>query len=202
MLEAMQERQTSIGGEIHPLPSPFMVLATQNPIEEEGTYVLPQAQMDRFLLKEVIAYPEPEAEVEVLRRMDRVPPSARPARPGVSLDDVSFLQDLLARVFIADAVRHYIVALVNATRRPAGIVDSSTAGYLEYGVSPRGAIALQQAARAVALLNGRDFVIPEDVKLLRHGVLRHRLVLNFDAVASKVQPESIIDAVFRAVPTP
>ncbi|PZS13555.1 MAG: AAA family ATPase [Pseudonocardiales bacterium] len=202
MLEAMQERQTSIGGTIYPLPSPFMVLATQNPIEEEGTYVLPQAQMDRFLLKEVIGYPEPEAEVEVLRRVDHGASHAQSGPPGVSLDDVSFLQDLLGRVFIADAARHYIVAIVNATRRPAGVLDAETAGYVEYGVSPRGTIALQQVARAVALINGRGFVIPEDVKLLRHSVLRHRLVLNFDAVANKVTPESIIDAVFRAVPTP
>lgn len=202
MLEAMQERQTSIGGTIYPLPSPFMVLATQNPIEEEGTYILPQAQMDRFLLKEVISYPDPAAEVEVLRRVDHSTPNAQLCPPGVSLDDVSFLQDLLGRVFIADAIRHYIVAIVNATRRPAGVLDAAMAGYLEYGVSPRGAIALQQVARAIALINGRGHVIPEDVKVLRHSVLRHRLVLNFDAVASKVKPESIIDAVFRAVRTP
>jgi MoxR-like ATPase len=202
MLEAMQERQTSIGGKIYPMPSPFMVLATQNPIEEEGTYVLPQAQMDRFLLKEVIAYPEPEAEVEVLRRVDHGNVSVQSGPQSVSLADVGFLQDLLTRVFVDDAVRRYIVAIVNATRRPAGVLDAGMAGYIEYGASPRGAIALQQVARAVALLNGRGHVIPEDVGLLRHSVLRHRVVLNFDAVASRVEPESIVDAVFKAVPTP
>jgi MoxR-like ATPase len=202
MLEAMQERQTSIGGAIHLLPSPFMVLATQNPIEEEGTYVLPQAQLDRFLLKEVIAYPAPEAELEVLRRIDHGNTNDRSGVPGVSLEDVRFLQDLLMRVFIDDSVRRYIVAIVNATRRPIGVLDATMAGYIEYGVSPRGSIALQQVARAIALLNGRGHVIPEDVGVLRHSVLRHRVVLNFDAVASRVEPESIIDAVFKAVPTP
>lgn len=201
MLEAMQERQTSIGGVMHPLPDPFMVLATQNPIEEEGTYVLPHAQLDRFLIKEIVEYPSAEAEVEVLRRTDAIAP-APAVTGGVALADVSYLQRLVSRVYIDDAIRHYIVRIVNATRDPSRVIDEKTAAYVELGASPRGAIALQQVARALAILAGRGHVLPEDVKALRNGVLRHRILLNFEAVADRVRPETVIDAVFRSVPAP
>jgi MoxR-like ATPase len=203
-LEAMQERQTSIGGVMYPLPRPFMVLATQNPIEEEGTYHLPQAQLDRFLLKEVIDYPSADEEVEVLRRINHgvLGTRATAVEPVVSLDEVGFLVNLTARVYIDDEVQRYAVAISQATRRADSLIDPDLAGYINLGASPRGAIALQQAAMALALVHGRTFVTPDDIRTLRYGVLRHRIRLGFQAVADDVAVETIIDAIFAAVPTP
>ena len=203
MLEAMQERQTSIGGQDHPLPSPFLVLATQNPIEQEGTYQLPEAQMDRFMLKDVLDYPTPAEEAEIIRRIDAGVYS-REQKPAAaaSLDAVIEIQDLVGRVYIDPAVINYIVGLVYVTRNASQYIDARLAGFIEFGASPRASIAFSQAARAVALLNGRDHVIPEDVRSLAHRVLRHRLILNFDAVAEQVPVESVIDAVVAAVQTP
>lgn len=202
MLEAMQERQTSIGGVVYPLPQPFMVLATQNPIEEEGTYVLPEAQMDRFLMKEVLTYPRPTEEVDVL---DRISDGSfdRPAvEAPISTDDVEWLQATAERVYVDPVIKQYIVALVNTSRgggpRPVPGLDAQ----VRVGASPRGGIALMKVAQAIALQEGRGYVIPDDVRLLRHAVLRHRLVLTYDALADAVAPESLIDAIFAAVPTP
>lgn len=203
MLEAMQERQTSIGGREYPLPSPFLVLATQNPIEQEGTYQLPEAQMDRFMLKDVLDYPSPAEEAEILRRIDAgvYTPEQAPAA-AASLEAVTAAQELVRRVYIDPAVINYIVGLVFVTRNAHQYIDSRLAAFIEFGASPRASIAFSQAARAVALLNGRDHVIPEDVKTLAHRVLRHRLILNFDAVAEQVRVETVIDAVVAAVQTP
>jgi MoxR-like ATPase len=203
-LESMQERQTSIGGVMYPLPRPFMVLATQNPIEEEGTYNLPRAQLDRFLLKEVISYPSPDDELEVLRRVKSGVLGIHAPEPDrvVELDDVRFLIDLTTRVYVDEEVMRYAVAIAQATRNAAAVIDPALAGYIELGASPRGAIALQQASQALALLNGRTFVVPDDVRDLRHSALRHRIRLGFHAIADEVQVESIIDAIFAAVPTP
>ena len=202
MLEAMQERQTSIGGVVYPLPHPFMVLATQNPIEEEGTYVLPEAQMDRFLMKEVLTYPRPSEEADVLDRISNgsfdKPVTGRP----ISTDDVEWLQRAAERVYVDPVIKQYIVALINTSRgggpRPVPGLDRQ----VRVGASPRGGIALMKVAQAVALQEGRTYVIPDDVRLLRHGVLRHRLVLTYDALADGIAPEAIIDAIFAAVPTP
>ncbi|KAA1419071.1 MoxR family ATPase [Nocardioides humilatus] len=204
MLEAMQERQTSIAGTIHPLPRPFMVLATQNPIEEEGTYVIPHAQMDRFLLKEVVDYPEEADELMVLDRIgdDTLGQHADRVEPVATLADVVELQALVRRVYVDPAIRRYVVSLVRATRHVDQLLGADLGGYVEIGASPRGSIAFFQAARAMAVVQGRHYVIPEDVRELRHAVLRHRIHLSFEALADRVQPESIIDAVFRAVPTP
>ncbi len=202
MLEAMQERQTTIGGETYRLPEPFMVLATQNPIEEEGTYVLPQAQMDRFLLKEIVDYPTPAEELEVLNRIESGVLADRHVESVLTTADVAFLQHVVSRVYVDEVIKRYIVALVDATRHPERAIGKEKAAYIEYGASPRGAIALLNVAKAVAVLNDRNHVVPEDVKALRHAVLRHRLVLTFEAVADRVRPEAIIDALFDAVPTP
>ncbi len=204
MLEAMQERQTSIGGQMYPLPELFMVLATQNPIEEEGTYLLPKAQMDRFLLKELIDYPTPDEELEVLNRIDRGVLGAHAAvvESVVDVPDVVFLIDLSSRVYVDDSVKRYAVAITQATRHTSTIIDPELAAYVEFGASPRGAIALQQVGRAFALMNGRTYVVPDDIRALRHSVLRHRLHLGFQAVADEVRVESIIDAIFAAVPAP
>ncbi|QIX26238.1 MoxR family ATPase [Nocardioides sp. JQ2195] len=203
MLEAMQERQTSIAGEIHPLPSPFMVLATQNPIEEEGTYVLPQAQMDRFLLKEVVDYPTDHEELEVLDRYDSgALGTGSTVASVVTPEQVGYLQRLVERVYVDPVIKRYIVALVQATRETEKVLGPENGRYVEIGASPRGTIAFYQVSRALALLAGRNHVIPEDVRHLRHAILRHRIHLNFEALAERVRPEMVIDAVFAAVPSP
>ena len=205
MLEAMQEKQTSIGGQRYDLPKPFIVLATQNPIEQEGTYELPEAQLDRFLLKEVLSYPAPDEELEILKRIESGKLSEAPNNsntPNIELAAVETLQNLAQKVYIDDAIKNYIVKIVSATRNPASIIPSETARYVQYGASPRASIAFQQVAKALALINGRNYVIPEDVKQLRHSVLRHRIILNFEAIADQVHPEVIIDSIFNAVPVP
>lgn len=204
LLEAMQERQTSIAGTVHPLPDPFMVLATQNPIEEEGTYVLPHAQMDRFLLKEVVDYPTEDDELMVLERIDdgTLGQHMTDVEPVVTTTEVAELQELVRRVYVDPAIRRYVVSLVRATRDVTGVLGPELGNYVEIGASPRGSIAFFQAARAMAVVQGRHYVIPEDIRELRHSVLRHRIHLSFEALADRVRPETVIDAVFRAVPTP
>jgi len=204
MLEAMQEKQTSIGGTVYPLPEPFLVLATQNPIEQEGTYHLPEAQLDRFLLKEILDYPEFADEIEILDRIDSgvYDKHAKKERAAVTIDDVLFLQEAVKRVFIDDSITNYIVSAVYVTRQAESYIGKELSDCIEYGASPRASIAFSRAARALALLEGRDHVIPEDVKELRHVVLRHRIILNFEAIADDVQPETIIDAIFNAVKVP
>jgi len=203
MLEAMQEHQTTIGGEVHPLPKPFLVIATQNPIEQEGTYELPEAQMDRFLLKEIVEYPSPAEEFEILGRIDSgVLDPDRHVDSAVSLDDVRMLQDVASRIYVDPAIRNYIVSLAYVTRNPAPYIGEERARYIKYGASPRASIAFLQASRALALLNGRAHVLPEDIRTLRHLVLRHRVLLTFEADAEGIRSEEIIDQIFAAVPTP
>ena len=203
MLEAMQERQTSIGGQSHPLPSPFLVLATQNPIEQEGTYRLPEAQMDRFMLKDVLDYPDPAEEAEIIRRIDAgVYSPAQKLPAAVSLGAVIEAQGLVRRIYIDPAIVRYIVGIAYVTRNAAQYLDPRLASLVDFGASPRASIAFSQAARALALLNGRDHVIPEDVKALAHRILRHRVVLGFDAVVENVRVETVIDAVLASVQAP
>ncbi|MDR2372560.1 MAG: AAA family ATPase [Bifidobacteriaceae bacterium] len=197
MLEAMQERQVTLAGQVHPLPEPFIVFATQNPIEQEGTYELPEAQLDRFLLKEVITYPSAEEEVAILDQAD----AATADQPAVADPaTIQSLQRLTRRVHIDRSVKDYIVRLVGATRK-AGAAGP-LGRYVEYGASPRASLAFQSAGRAIALLSGRDHVVPEDIKYLRHQVLRHRLILTYEAVADSVRPEAVIDAIFAATWAP
>ena len=202
MLEAMQERQTTIGGVNHKLPSPFMVMATQNPIEEEGTYVLPEAQMDRFLLKEVITYPTPVEELEVLTRIDSGQMSAQASVAPITLDDVRTLQEARRRVFVHETLKAYIVDIVNTTRGAGPNPLPGWNKHVRVGASPRGGIALMQIAQAIALMAGRNHVMPDDIKEMRYGILRHRIIRTFDALADNVSIEGLIDAVFNAVPVP
>ena len=203
MLEAMQERQTTIGGEVHPLPKPFLVIATQNPIEQEGTYELPEAQMDRFLLKEIVEYPSPAEEAEILNRIDSGVLNPEHHVPNlVSLEDVAALQEIASRIYVGPPVRNYIVQLAYVTRNPAPYIGEQRARYIKYGASPRASIAFLQASRALALLNGRTHVLPEDIRTLRHAVLRHRVLLTFEADAEGIRSEEIIDQIFGTVPTP
>jgi len=202
MLEAMQEGQTTIGGIVYPLPKPFMVMATQNPIEEEGTYVLPEAQMDRFLMKEIITYPKPLEELEVLNRIEagtmEKPIDAEP----ISLEDLTFLQQMTRRVFLHDTLKAYIVDIINTTR---GMGPNPLPGFSQHvrvGASPRGGIALMRVSQAVALMAGRNYVIPDDIKKLRHAILRHRIIRTFDAMADEISVDGLIDAVFNAVAVP
>lgn len=203
MLEAMQEHQTTIGGEVHHLPEPFLVIATQNPIEQEGTYELPEAQMDRFLLKEIVEYPSPAEELEVLDRIDSgVLGFGHSTTASASLEDIRFLQDVASRIYVDPAIRQYIVSLVYVTRNPAPYIGEEQARYIKYGASPRASIAFLQASRAVALMAGRGYVIPEDVRQLADVVLRHRVLLTYEGHASGVRSEDVISAILQSVPTP
>lgn len=202
MLEAMQERQTTIGDTTYSLPSPFMVIATQNPIEEEGTYTLPEAQMDRFILKEVITYPAPAEEVEMLTRITSGQFDDPIQGFQTTLDDVKFMQDTAKKVFVSPAIIHYITSIVNTTRGggPNPIVGLEK--LVRVPASPRASISFLKAAQALALLRNRAFVIPEDIKDLRYSVLRHRLIRTFDAMAEGVSVEAVIDQIFQVVPAP
>ena len=201
MLEAMQERQTSIGNRSYALPDPFLVLATQNPIEQEGTYPLPEAQLDRFMLKDVLDYPSPAEEAEVLRRID-AGVYGHPADPVVSIEDVRQLQRLVGRVYVDPAIVNYIVGITYVTRHPRDYIEQHLAGYIDFGASPRASIAFASAARARALVDGRNHVVPDDVKALTHRVLRHRVVLGFEAAADEVPVERVVDAMVNGIRTP
>ncbi|MBQ4270194.1 MAG: MoxR family ATPase [Clostridiales bacterium] len=200
MLEVMQEHQTTIGGENYPVPDIFMVIATQNPIEQEGTYLLSEAQLDRFFMKAKLDYPTPEEEMTILNRIEKDVFSSNVA--VATLEDVDYLQKTVKRVYIDDSVKKYIIDIVNASRHPEQHIFKDLAQYVNLGASIRGGICLMEVSKAVALLNGRDYVTPDDVKAQVHGVLRHRISLNFAAVADKVDEDQIIDAIIGATPTP
>lgn len=200
MLEVMQEHQTTIGGYNYAMPKIFTVIATQNPIEQEGTYLLSEAQLDRFLMKEKIDYPNKDEEYEILNRIEKDVFSKSEA--VVELEDVYFLQQMAKRVYIDDAIKKYIINIVNVTRNPAPTIGKELAEYITLGSSTRGCIALMEVSKAVALINGRSYVTPDDVKTLIHSVLRHRISLNFAAVADGVTVEQIIDKIVGAIQTP
>ena len=200
MLEAMQERTVSIGGTSYKLPDIFVVVATQNPIEQEGTYELSEAQLDRFLLKEIITYPTAEQEIEILNRIEKDVFTS--VTPVATIDDVLFLQNLTKKIYIAPSIKKYIVDIVHVSRHAKEKIFKDLAPYVAMGASTRAAIAFMEASKAVALAQGRAYVTPDDVKEMRNEVLRHRIMLNFAAIADGVQPETIIDAIFQAVDTP
>ena len=202
MLEAMQEGQTTIGGTVYPLPKPFMVMATQNPIEEEGTYVLPEAQMDRFLMKEIITYPQPLEELEVLNRIDSGSMDKPIDVEPITLEELTFLQQMTRRIFLHDTLKAYIVDLINTTRGMGPNPRPGFSQHVRVGASPRGGIALMRVSQAVALMQGRNYVMPEDIKKLRHPILRHRIIRTFDAMADDISVDGLIDAVFSAVAVP
>lgn len=203
MLEAMEERQTTIAGVDYPLPDPFLVIATQNPVDQEGTYPLSEAQTDRFTLKEVVGYPSADDEVEVISRMDAgLYDPARRTPAVVGLDEVRQAQRVAAAVHMDRALMQYASRLVEVTRFPDGLLPASVARLIEYGASPRATIAFCRSARALALLNGRGHVVPDDVVAVAHRVLRHRLILGFEAASARVTPDSVVDAVLDAVRLP
>ena len=203
MLEAMEERQTTIAGVEYPIPEPFLVIATQNPVDQEGTYPLSEAQTDRFMLKEVVDYPSAEDEVEVISRMDAglFDRDYRTA-PVVGIHDIRRVQGLVRTVHMDRALIAYASHLVGVTRDPEHHLPASTARLIEYGASPRATIAFCRTARAMAVLRGRSHVVPDDIARLAHRVLRHRLILGFEAASARVTPDVVVDAVLRAVRVP
>ena len=199
LLEVMQERQVTIGHETHLVPDPFLVMATQNPIESEGTYPLPEAQIDRFMLKVVIGYPQHDEELTVVQRQLVDPPELRQA---LSLDGLKALQRAVFDIYVDPALVSYAVDLATATREPAAHGLTDVAQYVSYGASPRGPISLVQGARALALIRGREYALVEDLQALARDALRHRLVLSYQALAEEVSPDAVIDQVLGAVPVP
>jgi MoxR-like ATPase len=199
LLEVMQERQVTSGHTTHSVPEPFLVMATQNPIESEGTYPLPEAQVDRFMLKILIGYPSHDEELTIVQRQLEAAPELRET---LSLDDLRGLQRAVFGVYVDPGLISYSVTLADATRNPAAHGLDSLAPYISYGASPRGPISLVQAARALALLHGRDYVVVDDLHALAGDALRHRLVLSYQALAEEVTPDSILERVLAAVPVP
>jgi MoxR-like ATPase len=199
MLEAMAERQVSIGGTTYPVPQPFIVIATQNPLESEGVYPLPEAQRDRFLLKVDVPYPAGNEEFEILRRMSVDPPTSQPVlNPQMILQ----LQRQAQDVFVHNLVAEYIVRLVLATRTPAEFNLPDLTPVIQIGCSPRATLGLVAAARALALIHGRDYVLPTDVQSVARDVMAHRIVLGFDAVADNIAPAQVIERIVAMVPPP
>jgi len=201
LLEAMAERQVSVGSRTIPLAPLFLVMATQNPIEQEGTYPLPEAQLDRFLMQVKIGYPNLEAERQILRLNRQEPQQTAPieASERVRQTDIFAAREAVMGLYMAEPVEEYIVQLIMATREP-GRYDQRLAAWIQYGSSPRGTIALDRCARAHAWLQGQDFVSPDNVQAVVHDVLRHRLLLSFEAEADGITPDHVIDDLLKLVP--
>ena len=199
LLEVMQERQVTIAHTTYPVPEPFLVMATQNPIESEGTYPLPEAQIDRFMLKVVIGYPQHDEELTVVQRQLIAAPVLRQA---LSLADLTALQRAVFDIYVDPSLVSYAVDIATATREPEAHGLSGIAPYISYGASPRGPISLVQGSRALALIRGREYALVEDLQALARDALRHRLVLSYQALAEEVSPDVILDQVLAAVPAP
>ncbi len=199
LLEAMQERQITIGEETFTLDKPFIVLATQNPIEQEGTYPLPEAQLDRFMLKLNIDYPTREEESKIMERFASVPPE--PVRAVVSLGTLAELKTLVNAIYVDPKINQYIVNLIFATREPETL-KKSLKPYLQFGASPRASINLHRASRAQAFLQGRAYVVPQDVKTMAYDVLRHRLILTYEAEAEGLKTDDLIRMILDQVEVP
>jgi MoxR-like ATPase len=200
LLEAMQERQVTIGDRTYPLPSPFIVMATQNPIEQEGTYPLPEAQVDRFMLMCKVGYPSREDERKIMDRMTGMTPLA--AEPAITPTELLEARKIISQIYVADKVKDYIVDVVFATREPTKHGLKDLGPLIEFGASPRASIALNLAARAHAFLRHRGYVTPEDVKAVGPDVLRHRVVLTYEADAEEVTSEQVVRRVFEVVEVP
>ncbi len=199
LLEVMAEGHASIAGQTHPVPAPFFVLATQNPIESEGVYALPEAQLDRFAMKLIVDYPTQEDEEEIVRRMASEPPKPRQL---MSPQEIIALQETVDAVFVDHRVRSYAVRLVTATRNPARENLTHLAPYLELGGSPRASLSLIRGAKALAVMRSRNYALPEDVHSLFLDCLRHRVILSYEALAADVKPDQVLDAILDAIPQP
>jgi MoxR-like ATPase len=199
LLEVMQERQVTIGRETFPVPEPFLVLATQNPIESEGTYPLPEAQLDRFMLKVLVGYPSPTEEFVIVERITGHP---EPTQKVIDTEQLVSLQRSSDAVYVDPALIEYAVRVVTATRQPASVGQDEVASYITYGASPRASINMILAAKALAFVRGRDYCLPQDVRDLALDVLRHRIVLSYEALADNVSPDQILGSILNAVPLP
>jgi MoxR-like ATPase len=199
LLEVMQERQVTIAGESHPVPEPFLVMATQNPIETEGTYPLPEAQVDRFMMKVLVGYPTEEEEFVIV---DRVTGTPNDVAPMADTEQLNALQRACQSGYVDPSLKQYAVRLANATRTPERFGLGEVAKYLSFGVSPRASIHLIEGARALAFLRGRNYVLPEDLTDLVPDVFRHRLVLTYEALAEGVTPDYLIRRVMQQIPAP
>jgi len=198
LLESMQEKQVTLGKETFPLPHPFLVLATQNPIEQEGTYALPEAQVDRFMLKLKVGYPSMNEEHQVMRRMARSAPKIS-VDPVIHLNEILEMRTLLDKVYIDEKVERYILRVVDATRNPESY-GLDIARYMRFGASPRATIYLSLAARGYALLNQREFTVPQDVKDVAGDILRHRIALSYRAEAEGLSSDDLINQILENVP--
>ena len=199
LLEVMQEQQVTIGRQTHPVPAPFLVMATQNPIESEGTYALPEAQVDRFMMKVLVGYPSPTEELVIV---DRMLGHREEGQQVMDAAAVIELQQEADRVYVDPGLIEYAVRLAGATRDPAACGLGELARYLTFGASPRGSINLVLAGRALAFLRGRDYVLPQDLRDLAPDVLRHRLVLSYEALSDEVSPDDLLGRILGAVPVP
>jgi MoxR-like ATPase len=200
LLEAMEERQVTIGENTYPLPQPFMVLATQNPIEQQGTYPLPEAQLDRFMLKLKISYPSKEDELQIMERMAQTSRSLDIA-PVITPEEIMKVRRVVDQIYMDAKIKDYIVDLVVATREPAKY-NLDIADYIEFGASPRATISLAVAAKAYAFIQGRGYVVPNDIKTIGPDILRHRIIVTYEAEASEVTVDDIIKRVFDEVEVP
>ncbi|MFM7596033.1 MAG: AAA family ATPase [Flavobacteriales bacterium] len=201
LLEAMQERQVTIGDETHKLPSPFLVMATQNPIEQEGTYPLPEAQVDRFMLKVNIGYPSKEEELSIIR--NHINPTLNQAvKSVISLADIERMRTLVEQIYMDEKIERYIVSLIFATRTPSAYGASDLSNYLSFGASPRGSINLALASKAHAFLKGRAFVIPDDVQAMAADVLKHRIGLTYEAEVANLKSEDLIQQLVSRIEVP
>lgn len=200
LLEAMQERQVTIGDSTYKLPRPFLVLATQNPIEQEGTYPLPEAQVDRFLLKSIITYPDYEEEVQIMDMVEHEVDMS--VTPVTKLSDIVKIQEITRNVFVDQKLKNYIRDITFATRYPEKYGIERLNSVIAYGASPRGSIAFLKAAKVMAIINNRNYIIPEDIKEIRYDILRHRIILSYEAEADGLTPEYAIDEIFNAVKVP
>ena len=199
LLEVMQERQVTIGRETHQVPNPFLVMATQNPIESEGTYPLPEAQVDRFMLKVLVGYPSPTEEFVIVERMTSV---LQAVQQVIEREQLLTLQQAVDDVYVDPALIEYAVKLVTATRNPQLVGQGELVSFLSYGASPRASINLILAARALAFVRGRTYALPQDVRDLAHDVIRHRLVLSYEALADDISPDDLLNGILSAVPMP
>ena len=199
LLEAMQEHQVTLGHQTHKLPEPFMVLATQNPIEQEGTYALPEAQIDRFMFKLIVDYPTMEEEHTILKRMARTAPETT-VKPVASLDDILEMRKRVDQIHVDEKIERYILRLVAATRDPSLYGMAELKPYIRFGASPRASIYLALAARGHALLRGAEFVIPDDVKAVLHDVVRHRIAISYRAEAEGLNSDALLDRMVSNVP--
>lgn len=200
LLEAMQERQVTIGEETFKLPSPFLVMATQNPIEQEGTYPLPEAQIDRFMLKVVINYPKKEEEKQIVRQ--NIGAAAAPIKPILKIDDILKAREVVREVYMDEKIERYIIDVIFATRFPEEYALKDMKNFIAFGASPRASINLALASRAYAFIKRRGYVIPEDVRAVAHDVLRHRIGLSYEAEANSLTSEEIINNILNVVEVP